>query len=295
MRTCIIFNPVAKGNKARHFRAQLKELARDAELLPTAGPGGGRPLATQAVRNGFELIVAAGGDGTVNEVINGIGDAPEGFARACLGVLPLGTVNVFARELCLPLSLEGAWDVIRQSKEARLDLPQAEYRAKGQVERRYFAQLGGAGLDARAIALVDWGTKKWIGPWAYVIAGVKAVLEKKPLVTVDTGKEKAEGELVLIGNGRYYGGNFVLFPRAKLHDGLIDATVFPRTDALRLLQWGWDIVGHGWEGAGGARHLQGESITLSASVPVGVELEGDLVGELPARFSIAKEKLRVVC
>ena len=83
----------------------------------TAAPGDARRLAAEAVRDGFESIVAAGGDGTVNEVLNGIGDAPDGFARARLGVLPLGTVNVFARELKIPLRLERAWEVLQRGRE----------------------------------------------------------------------------------------------------------------------------------------------------------------------------------
>jgi hypothetical protein len=96
---CVIFNPAARGNKARHFRRQLDAIGSQCALKATAAPGDARRLAAEAVDDGFDLIVAAGGDGTVNEVLNGIGDAPDGFARARLGVLPLGTVNVFAREL----------------------------------------------------------------------------------------------------------------------------------------------------------------------------------------------------
>src|SRR5690242_17817331 len=98
MRICVIFNPAARGEKSARFREHLGTLSAECVLKPTYAPGAGRALAAEAVREGFELIVAAGGDGTVNEVLNGLGDEPEGFARACLGVLPLGTVNVFARE-----------------------------------------------------------------------------------------------------------------------------------------------------------------------------------------------------
>lgn len=112
MRACVIFNPTARGDKARHFRRHLEEFSDGIALKPTQAPGDGRRLATEAVRDGFDTLVAAGGDGTVNEVLNGIADAPSGFARARLAVLPLGTVNVFARELGLPLQLRPAWQAI---------------------------------------------------------------------------------------------------------------------------------------------------------------------------------------
>src|SRR6516162_4344033 len=148
VRTCVIFNPTAKGNKARNFRRHLDEFAADCALKQTTAVGDARKLAAQAVGEGFETIVAAGGDGTVNEVLNGIGDVPDGFERARLGLLPLGTVNVFARELGLPRKLTQAWDTIRIGRDTAVDLPSVQYAHNGGSQRRYFAQLAGAGLDA---------------------------------------------------------------------------------------------------------------------------------------------------
>jgi hypothetical protein len=153
----VIFNPAARGNKARHFRHQLDAIGSQCALKATTAPGDARRLAAEAVGEGFDLIVAAGGDGTVNEVLNGLGDAPDGLARARLGVLPLGTVNVFARELKIPLRIERAWNVLQRGREMRIDLPRVEFSANGTRQKQYFAQLAGAGMDARAIELVDWG------------------------------------------------------------------------------------------------------------------------------------------
>ena len=114
-------------------------------MKATAVPGDARRLATEAVADGFELIVAAGGDGTVNEVLNGIGDAADGFARARFGVLPLGTVNVFAREIGLPLRIERAWETLQRGREARLDLPCVEFSANG-VRRCCFCPLAIASM-----------------------------------------------------------------------------------------------------------------------------------------------------
>jgi diacylglycerol kinase (ATP) len=204
----VIFNPVACGNKARRFRRRVEAIDAQCALKATTAPGDARRLAAEAVQEGFDLVVAAGGDGTVNEVLNGLGDVPDGFARACLGVLPLGTVNVFARELGLPLRIERAWEVLQRGRETRIDLPSAEFAANGARRRQYFAQLAGAGMDARAIELVDWEHKKKIGPLAYFIAGLKALREPKPKIIVRVDGREIGGELALIGNGRFYAGTF---------------------------------------------------------------------------------------
>jgi diacylglycerol kinase (ATP) len=138
VRICVIFNPVAKGDKARRLRTQLDTIGSQAALKQTTCAGDARRLAAEAVKEGFEIVVAAGGDGTVNEVLNGLGDAPKGFARARLGVLPLGTVNVLARELGVPLSPGPAWEIILRNQERRADLPWAEWDSAVGRERRYF-------------------------------------------------------------------------------------------------------------------------------------------------------------
>src|SRR6185503_18609071 len=224
----VIFNPTAKGEKAKRFRRHLDAIGAECALKPTTAPGGGRALAAEAVREGFEVIVAAGGDGTLNEVLNGIGDEPDAFSRVRLGVLPLGTVNVFAREIGMPLNLHRAWTVIRRGRESAIDLPQVEFGATGVSERRWFAQLAGAGLDAHAVELVDWNLKKKTGYLAYVVAGLKALRGEQSKISTEHNSRPLTGEQVLIGNGRLYGGPFAVFPNANLSDGLLDVCVFPR-------------------------------------------------------------------
>src|SRR5580658_8599780 len=136
MRLCVIFNPMARGEKATRFRRWLSNIGQDCAFKPTPKAGAARGLAVEAVNDGFDTIVAAGGDGTVNEVLNGIVDAPDGLKRARLAVLPLGTVNVFARELKIPARLGAAWNIIRQGREMLIDLPHAEFQQNGQRVRR---------------------------------------------------------------------------------------------------------------------------------------------------------------
>ena len=292
VRTCVIFNPAARGEKARRFRRHLEAIGRQSLLKLTAEAGQARRLAAEAVREGFETIVAAGGDGTLNEVLNGIGDEPDGFERTRLGVLPLGTVNVFARELGLPGGLEAAWEVIRHGSETRIDLPSVT--VDGSQQRYYFAQLAGAGLDARAIELVKWQVKKAIGPLAYVLAGLHAVLSAPSKITVTGGGHSLTGELVLIGNGRLYGGQFTLFPHADLRDRLLEVCVLPRVNWLTLARCGPGLLLTGRLPASATKLFKAGSLTLTSPSAAPLEIDGELIGHLPATFSVQRSRLRVV-
>ena len=294
MRTCVIFNPTARGNKAKRFRRHLDELGAHCTLKLTATAGDARRLAAEAIGEGFEVVVAAGGDGTLNEVLNGMGDAPEGFDRARLGILPLGTVNVFARELLIPTKLERAWEIIGRGRETRIDLPCVDYRHNGTPQRRYFAQLAGAGLDARAIELVKWQVKKLVGPLAYVLAGLHAILGPPATITTTSAGQSATGGLVLVGNGRLYGGQFTLFPRANLRDGLLDVCVLPRVNWLTLARCGPQLLLRGTLPASVTHLFQAESLTLAGAASTPLEVDGELIGQLPATFSLQRSRLRVI-
>ena len=299
MPTCVIFNPAARGNKARHFRRYLDEIGGGAALKATAAPGDARRFAAEAIGDGFDIIAAAGGDGTVNEVLNGIGDA-KGFAQTRLGVLPLGTVNVFARELKIPLKIQCAWEVLQRKRETRLDLPQVEFSQNGAPKKQFFVQLAGAGLDARAIELVDWSTKKKIGPLAYVIAGLKALREQRPKIKASENgsPDKAlEGELVMIGNGKLYGG-FDIFPQADLNDGFLDVCVIPRTDLGTLFGCApnllLNLLLRQKLPENMVKRFRAPHFELTGDTAAGFQLDGEGIGQLPAKFSMAPEKLRVV-
>jgi diacylglycerol kinase (ATP) len=292
VRICVIFNPAARGNKARHFRRHLMQIGGQSALKATAAPGDARRLAADAVKDGFDVIVAAGGDGTVHEVLNGIGDVPGGFEKARLGVLPLGTVNVFARELKMPLKMESAWNHLLRGRERKIDLPYAEFLATG--KRVYFVQLGGAGLDARAIELVDFSVKKKIGPLAYILAGLKALSEKKLQVKVTANGSSYTGELILIGNGKYYGGPFEVFPSADLCDGILDVCIFPRTDLGTLLRCVPDFLLRRKLPEKTVKRFRGASFELTAESKANFELDGELIGALPVRFGVERERLRVM-
>ena len=294
MRICIIFNPVARGARARRFRHHLDSVGEHCVLKQTTRAGGARELATEAVNEGFETIVAAGGDGTLNEVLNGIGDAPDGFDRARLGVLPLGTVNVFAKELGMPGHWRKAVDILLAGKERKIDLPRVEYSGRDKIERRYFAQLAGTGLDARAIALADFNLKKKIGPLAYVWAGVLAMCAPGSHIDIAINGQKLTSELVLIGNGRFYGGKYRLFPQADMSDGALDVCVFPKANWFTLIRCLGMFVLRLDLPRGVSQRFRAETFTLSSPRSSELEVDGENIGYLPATFSMQKQKLRIV-
>ncbi len=295
MRTCVIFNPAAKGQKAECFRALLTSISAECSLRQTVAAGDARKLAADAVREGFESIIAAGGDGTLNEVLNGLGDVPEGFKLARIGVLPLGTVNVFARELGIPTKPEAAWSMLRRGNERLIDLPHVERGEGDNRKRTYFAQLAGAGLDARAIELVDWSLKKKVGPLAYIAAGFKALGEEQSSILVSDGARSVTGELVLVGNGQLYGGDFHMFPNASLTDGKLDVCVFPKADWVTLLKCGFPLLLTGKPPASVIVRMSAASFTMVGRTTARFEVDGELGGALPARFGIQPTALRVMC
>jgi diacylglycerol kinase (ATP) len=291
---CVIFNPAARGEKALRFRDHLETLSEQCTLKPTYAVGSGRALAAEAVKEGFETIVAAGGDGTLNEVLNGICDEPNGPRRARLAVLPLGTINVFAKELNLPTRFKEAWQVIQAAKETVIDLPVAEFSVNGLPQKRSFAQMAGAGLDSRAVELVNWEHKKRIGGLAYVLAGFKALRGRMPQIVVTAGHETVTGELVLIGNGRFYGGRWAAFPLADLRDSLLEVSIVPRVNLEGILRSGWGLLSNQLYSSGGVRHLKSDNVSLYSADNVPFHVEGENVGHLPVRFTVQPRALRVV-
>jgi diacylglycerol kinase (ATP) len=294
MRTCVIFNPVAKGEKARRLRRHLDEIGSQCALKLTWAAGTASLLAAEAVRDGFETIVAAGGDGTVNEVLNGIASVPEGLKSARLGVLPLGTVNVYAQEYRIPTDVTKAWAIIQRGNERTIDLPWVEHSPPDKRERRCFVQLAGAGLDARAIQLVNWQMKKLVGPIAYVVAGFRALAEKPHLIEAKNCVNSGTGQLVLIGNGKYYGGKFPVFPDADPTDGLIDVSIFPRIDFPMLCRLGTTQLTGAHIQKAGVQCFRTDCLELTATSETPLELEGDTIGSLPATITVQPRALRIV-
>ena len=294
-KTCIITNPSARGDKARSFLEQRQAWKKVGVIMETHGPGDAEQIASEAIKNGFTTVIAAGGDGTVFEVLNGLVSTKVSRTEYRLGVLPLGTVNVFAKELGMSMNLVQCKEVLLKGSCRSIDLPMVNFQ-KGNIEQvRYFAQLGGAGLDAFAIQEVSFKLKKQLGPLAYVAAGLKVLGKKLPKIRCQTSEGiSAQGKLVLIGNGAFYGGKFRVFPDASLDDGLLHAMVFQDVKWLQLPWRGFGLWLDRLHTQSGVTYLKSTSLELQSEELTYFELEGEVVGQLPARLQMSPEKLQVI-
>lgn len=294
-KTCIITNPSARGDKARIFLEQKKAWEDVGIIMETRGPGDAEHLASQAIGNGYTTVIAAGGDGTVFEVLNGLVSTEVNRAEYRLGVLPLGTVNVFAKELGMPVNPFECKDILLNGYCRSIDLPSVYFQEDSLDQTRYFAQLGGAGLDAFAIQEVSFKLKKQIGPLAYVAAGLKVLSKKLPKIQCQTTEGiSVEGKLVLMGNGAFYGGRFRVFPDAALDDGLLHALVFHDVNWFQLPWRGIGLWLDKLHTQSGVTYLKSASLELKSEEFAYFELEGEVVGQLPARLQVSSEKLQVI-
>ena len=282
-KTLVILNPAARSDKASRLRERIATLSGGAPMRLTSEAGDARRIAAEAVREGFEVVIAAGGDGTLNEVVNGLGGAP-----VRLGILPVGTMNVFATELGIPQgNLERAWNVIEHGKVVEVDLPQAN--------DTHFIQLAGVGLDAEVVRKTTADSKRALGPLSYLLTLVQVAAHKPSRVMLEAeGGRIREGSFALIGNGRLYGGPFPVFQRASLFDGLLDVLVFQN-------QSHWDVVRYFQAIAFGTHpqlpdveYFQTSTLRVTSSGDVPLELDGEVAGMLPCLFSVSSQKLRVL-
>ncbi len=292
-KTCLIFNPTAGGTRGRKFIETLKGGVGGVTLAATETVGDGEKLAARYARAGFTTIVAGGGDGTINEVINGVMSVNAG-AGVRLGVLPFGTQNVFATEMGVSAKPDEAWSAVTRGRTRRIDLPRASCQRDGGRAQRFFVQLAGAGFDARAVEEVDLERKKLIGPLEYIIAGLKVAAEPAPLLQIEADGARLEGRFALIGNGRFYGGRFALFPNAANDDGKFDVCVFQRGGYLDFLRYFQGILRGVHPEFEDVKLLSVERLRISSETRVPLEVDGEFFGVLPCEFDLLPRALEVI-
>lgn len=264
----LIFNPRARSQKGQRALRFLMDHATRFALHATSSAAEARELAAAFAQQGAPVVVAAGGDGTLNAVVQGLAGS-----QTALGVLPAGTMNVFARELGIPFdNLPRAFEVIEAGLVQEIDL----FEANGIP----FVQMAGVGFDAMVIEETTWESKKMLGPLAYLLSTVKVLGEQPPRMEVicDDGRRE-EGVAVLAGNGSLYGGQFKLFHKADNRDSMLDILVFKEAgyklvlDSLRGLAFG------GVEAAGTTvAYLQAHSCRVVVDREVPVQVDGELAG-----------------
>jgi len=280
----VILNPTA-GNleTVRDWQERVESIARRCPIRITSHPGEAEALARRAVEDGFARIVAAGGDGTVNQVANGIAGS-----NCALGILPMGTVNVFAMELGLPSDdLALCWDVVEAGNIRLVDLPSAN--------QKYFVQLGGIGLDAQAVKETSLAFKRSLGPLSYLISAAQIAARQPPKLFIRSENASAqEGSFVLVGNGRLYGGPFPFFKQAVIDDGLLDVVVFKRLGYLEIIKYLHDVVFSSDIRVPEIEYFQTRHLSVTSEQDVPVELDGELAGKCPVEFQMHERAIRVL-
>ena len=281
--TCVILNPTARSERARRWQERVRSICIDAVLCATSHPGEAEKLARNAVREGFERIVAAGGDGTINEVVNGIAGSD-----AALGLLPMGTMNVFATELGLPsYDLHRCWEIIKAEHTRLIDLPSAN--------GKHFVQLAGVGLDAQVVKETSLALKRNFGPLSYLFSAAQIAGRQPPRLLIESENAVTdEGSFILIGNGRRYGGPFPFFKHAMIDDGLLDVLVFKRLGYLEIIKYLQNVIFTTDITLPEVEYFQTRRLRVSSEQEVPVEIDGELVGICPVEFELSEQRLKVL-
>ena len=282
-RVLVILNPSAQSEKAKRSIDLIRGLSERLEIVESHSFEQAHDLAKSAVAESRPAVVAAGGDGTVNAVIGGL----VGGESTTLGVFPTGTMNLFARELDLPMNdLRACWETIEAGATRDVDL----FSANDQV----FVQIAGVGFDAEVIEATTWERKKKFGPLSYVMSALSVAGKKPPPIRViPEGGEPVDGAFALVGNGALYGPAYRVFKRASNTDGLLDVIVFAKQSRMSMVRYLSGIGLGKVDKMKGVTYLQARSLRVESGGPVPVEVDGELAGTTPVDFRPLEQRLRV--
>ncbi len=290
MSTWVILNPNAGSAGDVHaLHAALARLG-DVEVRETSKEGEARTLAQTALAEGAELVVAAGGDGTVNEVVNGLAG---GLGRAPLGIIPLGTGNDFVRTINIPADLDRAVDVLVRGHKRKLDIVRVQ-----SDETRYFINVANGGFSGLVDEkLTDEMKGSW-GPLSYLRGALAALPDLRDYHTFITFDDENEQEIdaynVTVANARYVAKGIPLAPRAEPADGLLDVVIVQAAALPQLATLVPQILL--------GNHLDNDLITFRRARKVAVRaqpgmwfnVDGELVGNEPSTFEVVPLALEVV-
>lgn len=291
MKKClVIFNPTAGPRRRRRLRAVLDGLRAcgvQVTVCETFAPRDAENIARKA--RGYHVIVAAGGDGTINEVLNGIHARGDDCAMA---LLPLGTANVLARELSInPKSAEQIVATIADRAPRKISL--------GQANGRGFVMMAGVGFDAHVVANVDSRMKRLVGKFAYVAASLRELaLYRARTYAVEISGRTEIASSVVVANGHYYGGPYVLAPEASLNDHQLHVCLFRRTGRWNALRYLWGMIGGrlsrfpDFDVIPAARLKITAGVLCSAEEPV--QGDGDIMAQLPVEIAVSPSGLPVL-
>jgi YegS/Rv2252/BmrU family lipid kinase len=288
-RVAAIFNPHSGGGGYRRdipliFEA-LRGLGYEVVERETTEPGDATRLARESVACGFDLVCALGGDGTVNETINGLAgsDVP-------LAIVPTGTINVLAMELGIPLEPPDAVRLLEAGTISWIDL--------GLAGDRYFGLMAGVGMDAAVVASMHPTMKKALKEAAFAVQGLATYLtHEEPLIRVTCDERTVEGYFAVFGNSSNYGGSFGITPLADMRDGLLDVCVLKDKSFLSTV-WYWTAallnahISH--PKVEYFRTERAEVSTVEPGAEVLVQTDGEVAGKLPLECRVVPRALRVL-
>jgi diacylglycerol kinase (ATP) len=300
-----VVNPHSAGGKTARQWPQLAALLEN-RLGPvitrfTGEPGGGIAITRGLLREGCDLIIAVGGDGTINEVANGFFNKDRLVRpEATLGILPLGTGGDFRRTLEIPTDPSAAIEILAAGVPAQIDVGKATFRAtSGGPASRYFVNLASFGMGGH-VAAQSKNYMGWFGgKAAFFWATVKTFLSyrgRQVSLVLDESSTRLPFFItnVAIGNGQFHGGGMWPCPAAVPNDGVFDVTVIQYVGALKLLSsismlYSGEVYSHPK-----VRHFEATRVTAESGSATEIEIDGEPLGALPLEVTILPRQLRVM-
>lgn len=286
----VVFNPTAGAGRRRRLSRALSALVARGlrpEVAETRGPGDAEGIAREAAGRGVPMVVAAGGDGTIAEVAAGIAGS-----AASLGLLPLGTANVLAWELGVPLAAARAAEVLAAGRVSTLSPGFARF---GDGRTRLFVQMLGAGFDAAVVANLDLRWKRRIGRMAYVAQSLREMPRYAfPPIEAEVDGVRSAAASVIVSKGRLYAGRYLLAPGARPAEPGFQVALFRRGGALQAALAGAALPLGLVSRLPGVEIVFARRVRLASVAPVPVQADGDPAGLLPVEVEDAPGGLRVV-
>jgi len=289
----LISNPNAgRGGEGRarevaRFCELLKGRGISVEVLNTSGPGDAARLAAGAAERGVGDIIVSGGDGTINEALQGVAGRD-----VRMGIWPRGTANVLARELSLSPRVEEAAEVIAQGESRRVYIGLATVEATG--ERRYFFLMAGIGLDASIVEGVRPRLKRRVGKAAFWYSGIGHLLSWRPKpFKVEVDGETFAATFAAVGKAPRYGGDLSITPRARLDEPEFEICLINSESRLRYLRLLSRVMRGGVEAdAEAVRFIR--ATRARATGDVLVQVDGEIIGRTPMTFEIAPHSIELI-
>ena len=285
----VVYNPNARNapRLERLDTAAASIAGWEVEVLPTEASGHATSLAREAVAAGASVVFACGGDGTINEVLNGIVGTP-----AALGTIRAGMGDVFAKEIGVPRRPEDAMRVLLDGRRERFDLGVIESNG----EQRYFLCMAGAGFDADVERRVPRGAKRRLGSTAYAlwaVADLRRYRAQPVQLSIDGTPHECDLYWLLVGNTRSYGGIVDITARAAVDDGQLDAYLFAGDGPVWLAATALRLAARRHENGRGVSFQKVQRLQLmTPGLPL--QADGEYLGESPATITVAPLALNVL-